>query len=175
MVGTVQLTVNGRPYELEAEPTETLLDLLRECLGLTGTKRGCEKGDCGACTVILDGEAVCSCLVPALQAHGTTVLTVEGFAATPEFALFEAAFLDAGAVQCGYCTPGMIMSAKALLDRCSAPSRSEIIENIAGNLCRCTGYVQIVDAIELVVERRSGGSEAVVSGRGPGHAEGGGA
>jgi carbon-monoxide dehydrogenase small subunit len=153
----VRLVVNGSPYELEAEVAETLLDLLRERLGLTGTKRGCEKGDCGACTVLVNGEAVCACLVPALQAHGATILTIEGMAETPEFSAYEQAFLEAGAVQCGYCTPGMIMSAKALLDRSAAPTRTEIVEGISGNLCRCTGYAQIVKAIELVVARRVGG------------------
>lgn len=149
-MGTVRLVVNGLPREAQVGAADTLLDVLRDVLGLTGTKRGCGKGDCGACTVILNGDAVCACLVPALQAGATTVLTIEGFAETPEFARYERAFLEAGAVQCGYCTPGMILSAKALLDRVAIPTRSQIREGISGNLCRCTGYVQIVEAIEFL-------------------------
>jgi carbon-monoxide dehydrogenase small subunit len=152
----VRLVVNGLPRAVEARPTDTLLDVLRDRLGLTGTKRGCEKGDCGACTVIMDGAAVCSCLVFALQAEGAEVLTIEGFAETEEAALYERAFLEAGAVQCGYCTPGMILSVKALLDRDRLPTRRQIEVGISGNLCRCTGYRQIIEAAELIVGAREG-------------------
>ena len=145
------LAVNGGTLTVDVGPTETLLDLIRDHMELSGTKRGCEKGDCGVCTVILDGEAVCACLVPALQAEGAEVLTIEGLAGTPEIEVYEAAFLAAGAVQCGYCTPGMVLSVKALLDRTPQPTREEIEVAISGNLCRCTGYSQIVEAVELIV------------------------
>jgi carbon-monoxide dehydrogenase small subunit len=148
LMRSVRLTVNGDRCVFEVSPTESLLDVLRDRLGLTGAKRGCEKGDCGACTVIVDGDAVCSCLVSAAQADGSDVLTIEGFTERPEWALYERAFLAAGAVQCGYCTPGMILSTKALLDRNPRPTRAQIEAGISGNLCRCTGYVQIVEAVD---------------------------
>ena len=156
MPATVSLIVNGETRVAEVEATDTLLDLLRDHLGLTGAKRGCEKGDCGACTVIMEGNAVCSCLVPALQAQDARILTIEGFARTEEMAVYERAFLAAGAVQCGYCTPGMVLSVKALLDRNPHPTRREIEEGISGNLCRCTGYRQIIEAVELIAGRVEG-------------------
>jgi len=146
----LNITVNGISHTLRIEPNLRLLDLLREELCLTGTKEGCGIGECGACTVILDGRAVNSCLILAGQCEGRDVTTIEGV--TPESGLnpLQEAFLDHGAVQCGFCTPGMIMSAKALLDHNPAPTEAEIREAISGNLCRCTGYTQIVEAIQAV-------------------------
>ena len=152
---TVRLTVNGARHEVAVGPSETLLDLLRDRLGLTGAKRGCEKGDCGACTVIVNGDAVCSCLVAAGQCDEADVVTIEGFAQSAEMELYERAFVEAGAVQCGYCTPGMILSVKALLDRDPTPTQEAIAEGISGNLCRCTGYVQIVEATSMIVAARA--------------------
>jgi carbon-monoxide dehydrogenase small subunit len=146
------LIVNGKPYEVKVKASATLLDVLRDRLYLTGTKRGCEKGDCGGCTVLLNGEAVNSCLVLALQADGQEVLTIEGLASDGALHPIQRAFIHHGAVQCGYCSPGMILSYKALLDRNPHPSREEIITAISGNLCRCTGYIQIIEAIQSLVE-----------------------
>jgi carbon-monoxide dehydrogenase small subunit len=151
----LSFTLNGKPQELEVPPNMTLLDLLREVIGLTGTKRGCDVGECGACTVLLDGRAVNSCLVLAPQVAGREVMTVEGLAPLGTLGLLQDAFLDHGAVQCGFCTPGMLMSANDLLDRTSQPSQMEIREAIAGNLCRCTGYQQIVEAIEDAARRKT--------------------
>ncbi|OIQ60893.1 nicotinate dehydrogenase small FeS subunit [Moorella thermoacetica] len=144
-----KLKVNGREYRVEAPADITLLDLLREYLGLTGTKEGCGKGECGACTVLLDGQAVNSCLIPAAKAEGAEVLTIEGLAA-PDGKLhpLQEAFITGGAVQCGFCTPGMILSAKALLDSNPRPCREEIKVALSGNLCRCTGYAKIIAAVE---------------------------
>jgi len=150
---TISFTLNGRPEQVEVPPHITLLDLLRDVLGLTGTKRGCEAGECGACTVLLDGRAVNSCLVPAPQVAGREVVTVEGLAPLGKLAPLQQAFIDHGAVQCGFCTPGILMSAKDLLDHTADPSQAKIREAIAGNLCRCTGYQQIVEAIEDAARR----------------------
>jgi carbon-monoxide dehydrogenase small subunit len=147
--------LNGKPQDLEVPPNMTLLDLLRDEIGLTGTKRGCDVGECGACTVLLDGRAVNSCLVLAPQVAGREVVTVEGLAPLGTLGFLQESFLDHGAVQCGFCTPGMLMSAKDLLDRTSQPSQIEIREAIAGNLCRCTGYQQIVEAIEDAARRKN--------------------
>lgn len=144
------MTVNGRPVTVEIEADELLVDVLRDRLGLTGTKIGCNEGECGACTVILGGRAVLSCLLPALRAQGQTITTVEGLADGEQLHPLQQAFIDHGAVQCGYCTPGLLLSAKALLDENPHPNRDEIKTAIAGNLCRCTGYVKIVEAIEAV-------------------------
>ena len=141
-------TVNGEARDLVVESYKTLLEVLREDLGLTGTKHGCELGECGACTVLLDGEAVLSCLVLGVECAGRSVQTIEGLARGPELHPLQAAFTDFGGSQCGYCTPGVIMAAKALLDRNPNPTKQEIKEATAGNLCRCTGYNQIVEAIE---------------------------
>jgi aerobic-type carbon monoxide dehydrogenase small subunit (CoxS/CutS family) len=144
----VRLKVNGESHEAMFAPYKTLLEVLREELQLTGTKHGCELGECGACTVLLDGEPVLSCLVLARECEGRSVQTVEGLARGPELHPLQAAFADFGGSQCGYCTPGVIMTAKALLERNPSPTRDEIKSATAGNLCRCTGYQQIVEAIE---------------------------
>jgi len=146
----IKLTVNGREYEIAVEPNVTLTDLIRYELGLTGTKKGCETGDCGACTVILDGIPVNSCLVLAVQANGRTVETIEGLETESGLHPIQDAFVEHGAVQCGFCSPGMIMSAKHLLEKNPHPNDGEIRAAISGNLCRCTGYQKIIDAIKSV-------------------------
>jgi aerobic-type carbon monoxide dehydrogenase small subunit (CoxS/CutS family) len=143
-----QFLVNGEVYDASYAPYKTLLEVLREDLALTGTKHGCELGECGACTVLLDGQPVLSCLVLARECEGRAVQTIEGVARGPQLHPLQAAFADFGGSQCGYCTPGVIMSAKALLERNPSPSKEEIKAATAGNLCRCTGYNQIVEAIE---------------------------
>jgi len=159
---TVRLTVNGRERELTVEPHERLIDVLRGRLGLTGAKLGCGEGECGACTVIMDGRAVLSCLVAAVQADGRELVTIEGLAADgSETGLhpLQKAFIDEAAIQCGYCTPGMILTAKALLDGNPDPTEHEVREALAGNICRCTGYVKIVDAVLAAAEvMRKGGN-----------------
>jgi len=140
--------VNGDARDLLVEPYKTLLEVLREDLALTGTKHGCELGECGACAVLLDGDLVLSCLVPAVECEGRAVTTVEALRDGPELHPLQAAFADHGAAQCGYCTPGMIVAAKWLLDRKPDATREEIAEALAGQLCRCTGYLQIYEAVE---------------------------
>ena len=142
------LTVNGTLYEVEVRPTARLLDVLRDQLGLTGTKEGCAEGECGACTVLVDDRAVASCVMLAVQARGKEIVTVEGLAADGELDLLQQKFVEYGAVQCGYCTPGMLMSAKALLLENPVPSDQDIRVALAGNLCRCTGYSAIVAAVK---------------------------
>jgi carbon-monoxide dehydrogenase small subunit len=144
----IQVTINKKLHQLNIRPNLTLLDLLRDELGLTGTKCGCEIGECGACTVLLNGQAVNSCLVLAPQVDGQEVVTVEGLAEGNQLTPLQDSFLDHDAVHCGFCTPGMLMSAKALLDQSSDPTDVEIRTAIVGNLCRCSGYQQIVDAIK---------------------------
>lgn len=149
------LMVNGVQYKIEEPAADrSLLDALRDDLGLTGTKKGCDAGDCGACTVLLNGVSVNACLVLAAQAEGVEVLTIEGVAVDGQLHPLQEAFIRHGAVQCGYCTPGMVLSALALLRETPHPDRAKIQEAIAGNLCRCTGYVQIIDAIEAVARTR---------------------
>jgi len=148
----ITLTVNGEPHEVLVSPTEFLVDVLRDKLGLTGTKKGCGIGDCGACTVLLDGKPVLSCLTLALSCQGREITTIEGLASGPELHPIQRAFVDKGAIQCGFCTPGMILSAKALLERVPNPTEEDIRRGIAGNLCRCTGYVKIVEAIAHAAE-----------------------
>ena len=152
----LSLTVNGKSVRVDADPDEPLVRVLRERLGLIGTKIGCGEGECGACTVIVDGDAVLSCIYPAVKAQGCQVETIDGLKQGMQFHVLQQAFIDANGSQCGYCTPGFIMSAKALLDRNPTPTREEIVEAISGNLCRCTGYYQIVDAIELAARRLAG-------------------
>jgi aerobic carbon-monoxide dehydrogenase small subunit len=143
----LKMTVNEKPVEVEVDPTWTLLKVLRERLRLTGTKKGCEQGDCGACTVLLEGKAVNACLVLALQAQGKRIETVEGLGTAENLHPLQKSFIKQGAVQCGFCTPGMLMSAKALLEEHPHPAVEEIKRGISGNLCRCTGYVKIIKAI----------------------------
>ncbi len=145
----LEMTLNGKPVSVEIAPSDLLADVLRDRLGLTGTKIGCNEGECGACTVIVNGQAVLSCIYPALKAQGQRVETVEGLASNGELHALQRAFIEAGAVQCGFCTPGMLMAAKALLDENPHPSEAEIKEAISGNLCRCTGYYQITRAIQM--------------------------
>jgi len=149
----IRLTVNGRSVECETTAEERLLDLLRETLALTGTKEGCGEGECGACTILLDGRPVNSCLIPAPAADGKNILTIEGLADGNRLHPIQAAFVETGGVQCGFCTPGFIMSAYALLQQTLDPTDEEIRAALEGNLCRCTGYERILDAIRLAAER----------------------
>ena len=143
----IQLTINGKAMELAVAPNQTLTDLLRYELGLTGTKKGCDVGDCGACTVLLDGKPVNSCLVLAAQADGKSVLTIEGVETDQGLHPLQQAFVEHGSIQCGFCTPGMILSAKSLLDKTPQAGEAEVRRALSGNLCRCTGYQKIVEAI----------------------------
>jgi len=152
----INLKVNGRAWDLAVEPNRTLLDVLRHDLELTGTKRGCDLGECGSCTVILNGKPVNSCLVLAIQANGAEVLTIEGLAGPSGLHPLQRAFVEKGAIQCGFCTPGMILSASSLLQKNPKPGEEEIRTALSGNLCRCTGYQKIVEAIQSVGERGQG-------------------
>ena len=158
----IKFTVNGTPYELSVEPNELLVDVLRNKLDFTGTKKGCGTGECGVCTVIMDGKSVNSCLVLALEADGREILTIEGLGRKDQLHPLQEAFVNQGAIQCGFCTPGMVLSAKALLDENPRPTEEEIKLAIAGNICRCTGYRKIVEAIQeasrnLRTKRQKGG------------------
>jgi aerobic carbon-monoxide dehydrogenase small subunit len=151
----IRFVLNGEEVQPEVEPQWTLLYFLREVYGMTGTKEGCGYGECGACTVIVDGQAVNSCLYPVLEVEGKKVTTIEGLlSAEGELHSLQKAFIEEGAVQCGFCSPGMIMSAKALLDEKEKPTEDDIKESIEGNLCRCTGYVKILDAIKSAISGR---------------------
>lgn len=141
------MTVNREIVEVVIEPSAMLLDVLRDELGLTGVKEACGQGECGACTVLLDDKAVCSCITPAMKAMNKEVLTIEGLASPEKLHPIQEAFVERGAVQCGFCTPGMILSAKALLDENPSPTEEEVRVGLSGNLCRCTGYVKIVEAV----------------------------
>jgi len=152
----ITLNVNGRARDLAVEPNRTLLDVLRHDLELTGTKRGCDLGECGSCTVILNGKPVNSCLVLAVQANGAEILTIEGLAGPSGLHPLQQAFVEKGAIQCGFCTPGMILSASSLLQKNPKPGEEEIRTALSGNLCRCTGYQKIVEAIQSVGEREQG-------------------
>lgn len=148
----LKMKVNGKEVEVAVKPTWTLLRVLREELGLTGTKKGCEQGDCGACTVIMDGRAVNACLVLALQAQSKEIETIEGLGSPERLHPLQESFVKNGAVQCGFCTPGMVMSATAMLRENASPSPDEIKKGISGNLCRCTGYTKIFEAVEVAAE-----------------------
>jgi carbon-monoxide dehydrogenase small subunit len=143
----IRLKVNGEAEEIAVEPRKTLLDVIRNDIGLTGTKKGCDMGECGACTVLLDGKAVCSCLVLGVEAEGKEIITIEGLAKGTNLDPLQEAFIKHGAIQCGFCTPGMIITARSLLDENPTPTEEEVRETICGNFCRCTGYVKIVEAI----------------------------
>ncbi|MDD2553341.1 MAG: (2Fe-2S)-binding protein [Desulfotomaculaceae bacterium] len=149
----LKFTLNGDAVEIAVSPEDMLVDVLRDKLELTGTKKGCGKGECGACTVIINGEAVNSCLVPAMKAIDATVETIEGIGAPEKFHPVQETFMDLGAIQCGFCTPGMIMSAKALLDKTTSPTNKEVKKALAGNICRCTGYVKIEEAVMAAAEK----------------------
>lgn len=158
MTHHVTFRLNGRERAFDVEPQETLLQLIRERAGLTGTKCGCNLGECGACTVLLDGQAVNSCCVLARQVDGRRVETIEGIGTSAHPHPLQTAFTQVGAIQCGFCTPGMILSAKALLDQNPSPSREEIRQALSGNLCRCTGYTRIFEAVELAARVTAAGS-----------------
>ncbi len=148
----IRFTINGRPCELEIKTWQTLLEVIREDLKLTGTKEGCGEGECGSCTVIMGGRTVNSCLVPAMEADGQEIMTIEGMSDGDKLHPIQEAFVGQSGTQCGYCTPGMIMSAKALLDENPDPSQEEIREGISGNLCRCTGYTKIFESISAAAQ-----------------------
>ena len=153
MAVTVRFTLNNKPVQVEVEATEILVDTLRNRLGLTGTKKACGTGDCGACTVLINGEAVRSCILLTATVEGKQVITIEGLGDPDHPHAIQKAFSDAGAVQCGYCIPGMVMTSKGLLDKKPNPTLDEIKEALSGNLCRCTGYRKIYEAVQLAAER----------------------
>ena len=159
MKAQLTLTVNGETRELVVGVHKTLLEVLREDLGLTGTKHGCELGECGTCTVLVDGEPVLSCLALPIEMQGRAIKTVEGMADGSHLHPLQQAFAELGAAQCGYCTPGILLTAEALLEDNPLPSRDEVRVALAGNLCRCTGYTKILDAVELAALRMNGGRE----------------
>jgi carbon-monoxide dehydrogenase small subunit len=156
----ISFTVNREPKTVHAYPMERLLDVLRHQLGLTGAKEGCGEGECGSCSVLMDGTLVNSCLVPVLQAEGTSIVTIEGLAAGKALHVLQEAFLECGGAQCGICTPGMILAAFHLLNEKPEPTLQEIREGLAGNLCRCTGYSQIVEAVAEAARRKTGMTNA---------------
>ena len=152
----IQLTVNGETHDLVVTPTRTLLDVIRDNLGLTGTKRGCDLGACGACAVLLDGRPVNACLVLAVEAAGQEIVTIEAIASGGKLHPVQEAFVQQGAVQCGFCAPGLVVTVKALLDERPNASESEIREAISGNICRCTGYVKVLDAVRAAARKQKG-------------------
>lgn len=155
-MNNIKLTINKKQYKFSVSSNKTLLELLREDIGLTGTKEGCGLGECGACTVIMNGQTVNSCLVLAVEADGKDITTIEGLAEGEKLHPLQQAFVDEGGLQCGFCTPGMIMSSKALLDANPNPTQEEIKRGIAGNLCRCTGYTKIIKSIETAAKIMGG-------------------
>jgi carbon-monoxide dehydrogenase small subunit len=154
----IKFTLNGKPCELSVKPWRTLLEVIREDLQLTGTKEGCSEGECGSCTVIMGGKSVNSCLVPAMEADGQEITTIEGLLDGDTLHPIQEAFVNHTGMQCGFCTSGMIISSKALLDRIPNPSEEEIREGIAGNFCRCTGYTKIIESISAAAEAMKGGN-----------------
>lgn len=149
----IELKVNGESYEVAIDPRRTLLEVLRENLGLTGAKEGCDLGDCGTCTVLIDGKPMLSCLILAADSEEKEITTIEGLASEGKLNPLQQSFVDHGAIQCGYCTPGMILSAKAMLDENSKPTEEEVKRGISGNLCRCTGYTKILEAITATTQK----------------------
>lgn len=149
----LKCVVNGKNVCINVDPTHSLADVIRVDLGLTGTKKGCEEGECGACTVLIDGVAVNSCLIPALKVNGKNILTIEGLANDDELDPIQEAFVEAGAIQCGFCTPGVVMSAKSMLMRNESPTEEDVREELSGHFCRCTGYIQFYDAIRIAAEK----------------------
>lgn len=154
---TIHFNLNGKDVSVNADPNKRLVDFLREDMGMTSVKEGCGEGECGACTIIYNGKAVTSCLMLAGQVDGATVITLEGVSENGELNYIQQAFVDAGAVQCGYCTPGMVLSAKALLDKKPDATNEEIKRAMSGNLCRCTGYAKIIEAVETARDVKGGG------------------
>jgi aerobic-type carbon monoxide dehydrogenase small subunit (CoxS/CutS family) len=152
----ISFEVNGIKYELRVKPSATLLEVIREDLGLTGTKEGCGVGECGACTVIMEGKAVNACLALAVEADGKRITTIEGLADGEKLHPIQEAFADVGGLQCGFCTPGMILSAKVLLDRNTNPSDEEIRKGLEGNFCRCTGYTKIIESVKVAAQKMRG-------------------
>jgi carbon-monoxide dehydrogenase small subunit len=162
----IRLTVNGDPHEVLVEARRTLLQVIREDLGLKGTKKGCEQGECGACSVIMDGQLMNSCLVLAVEAHEKEITTIEGLRQGETLHPLQQSFIDRGALQCGYCTPGMILAGKALLDENPNPTEEQVKKGIEGNLCRCTGYTKIIEAILAAGQRISAGGTGTAAGSG---------
>lgn len=154
---TINFNLNGKDVSVTADPNKRLVDFLREDMGMTSVKEGCGEGECGACTIIYNGKAVTSCLMLAGQVDGATVITLEGVSENGELSYIQQAFVDAGAVQCGYCTPGMVLAAKALLDKKPDATNEEIRRAMSGNLCRCTGYAKIIEAVETARDVKGGG------------------
>ena len=149
----LKCVVNGKNVAIMIDPSHSLADVIRYDLGLTGTKKGCEEGECGACTVLVDGLPVDSCIVPAMKAQGRNILTIEGLAENGELDPIQEAFVEAGAIQCGFCTPGVVLSAKALLMREDNPTKEEVRDELSGHFCRCTGYLQFYDAVRIASEK----------------------
>jgi carbon-monoxide dehydrogenase small subunit len=164
----LRLTVNGEDYELLSAPNRTLLDVLRDDLGLTGSKKGCDSGECGACTVLLDGLPILACITLAFEVEGKRIDTIEGIARGGRISPLQKAFIEHGAIQCGFCTPGMVLSASALLRSSPAPTVEDIKRSISGNLCRCTGYLKIVEAIHSAAQETSRKSAATQTGNSEG-------
>ncbi len=164
----ISLTVNGESYELAVEPHETLVEVLREHLGIMGTKEGCSTGECGSCTVLIDGVPLLSCLTLAMECEERPIVTIEGLDCGGRLTAVQTSFLDRGAVQCGFCTPGMVLATTALLDRTPRPSEAEIKRALEGHLCRCTGYNKIVEAVQMAADLRSGALRKDIPGHGYG-------
>ena len=172
MKKTVELNINGQGYDVLLSPRELLVDVLRKKAGLIGPKKGCGEGQCGACTVLLDGQPVVSCLTLAIACHGRPIVTIEGMAQAGRLSVLQQAFVDHGAIQCGFCTPGMLLSARALLDENADPSEQDIRSGLVGNLCRCTGYVKIVEAIQDAAHRMQDAAHRTQDAAGATHADG---